>query len=250
MTPSFKHAPGFGRQLSRLRVGGVRALIVLLIGAQVAAGPVQAATLVFANAANPARPDARKTGVCLPAEREATIKALQQAQVRVKRVIETMRDRRGVILPQFINYFGTESVADYDEVAKNYQSALDSMADANKEKLVVYCRLANDDGEPCSDGIRSARLIEPGLTPPQTEDIRGLEAVVVCDRFFEASGTHEHTQWGSVFHEFTHIAFGTVDEQYSAAGVIELAERSPETARINAETYRQFAERLTVGMKP
>lgn len=250
MTGMSRYTSEPGRWPRRRRVWGVRALIALLVSVQVSAGPAQAATLVFVNPADSARPAPRRTGACVPAEREAIAKALQLAQVRVKRVVETMRDRRAAILPQFFNYFGVESVADYDEVAKNYQSALDSMAVTNTEKLVVYCRLANEHGEPCSDGIRSARLVEPGLTPPQTEDIRGLEAVVFCGRFFLASGTREYTQWGSVFHEFTHIAFGAVDHEYGADEVADLALRSPETARINAETYRQFAERLTAGPNP
>lgn len=250
MTAIGERTSGPGRWLSRLRVRSIRALITLLIGVQVAAGPAQAATLVFVKAADSARPDIRRTGVCVPAEREATVRALQLAQVRIKRVVDTMRDRRDATLPLFIAYFGEGSRDDYDAVLKNYQSTLDAMADANKEKLVVYCRLANDQGEPCSDGIRSARLVEPGLTPPQAEEIKGLEAVVVCGRFFEASGTREHTQWGSVFHEFTHIAFGAVDHEYGADEVADLALRLPETARNNAESYRQFAEGLTAGMKP
>ena len=223
--------------------------LAVLVAFVMAVAPAQAASLGFVQETKETVANPKVSGFCRTEERDVIASAFAVAQARSAKVISEMETHRAAVQPEFDAYFGAGNAANYDEVKKNFETTRLYMSDANKSVLIVYCNLKNATGVPCSDGVRAARLLSVKDAPPDTEATKGKEKVVFCPSFFEASRTNDHTRWGSMLHEMTHVAFGTVDREYEEFGVMKLAKKYPMSAIINAESYRQFAEQVVAHAK-
>lgn len=224
--------------------GRCLAMVSIASLAIVPLAPAPAATLVFLKAEAGHKPDPAATGWCSDAEQKAIAGAYSLAQANLATVLEAMDAKTEAAQAAFKTYFGTGAPGNYDKVRANLRLTLAWMPEGQGPKLLTYCHLVLHKGEPCSTGIRSARLIEPRLRPREARESRLLDALVFCEPFFDQSGTNRFTRWGSVLHELTHVVFDTDDDRHGRAQVLDIAIRSPETALVNAESYRQFAEAL------
>lgn len=230
-----------------LRGSGAACLLAIaaIVVALLVLVPVRAATLAFVDAADQKNPRSAQTGACTAGDQKIIVRAFQDAQVHTKAVIAAMERRGKAVMDEFDKYFGEDNLPKYARVQANFQSALDFMASTNQRKLFVYCELQDAGGEPCSRGIRAARLLDAKYLGTEPDPLH--EAMVVCDPFFTSSRTPDNTKWGSMLHEVTHIAFGSVDHAYAHRAVLDLPFNSAATALINAENYRQFAEKVVDG---
>ena len=129
-------------------------------------------------------------------------------------------------VPHYKTWFGDNAKDKKDEVTKNFK---DMQAAMEKEKPVTL----DCDGDHCSKGTYAYTTI-------------GGPSMTFCYTFFEvappSAGTD--TQFGTVVHELSHNACGTLDHQYGTANCQALATNDDARARKNADNYEYFVETL------
>lgn len=204
------------------------------------AAPVSAAQFLFADQAPGTARYPPWTGAkgCTAEEQKVILEAASLAQFNAAKVAARMKAERAKVEGDFVTYFGAGNLIRYDQVRANFEKTAEMISAASTDPLYIYCNLKDAKGEPCSSGIRAARMVDYAETEGEPEK------VVFCEPFFKFSRGLDHTQWGSLLHEGAHIAFQAVDRVYDGYEVRMLAATSPFSAIINAENYRQFAEKV------
>jgi peptidyl-Lys metalloendopeptidase len=157
---------------------------------------------------------------CTSEHRQVVDEAIAAARDRMAEALRFIRDQPDHAHVQ--RWFGT---APRQEVAQRLARTADAFA--RPEALKLLC---ND--PPACQGSRMA------YTAP-SRSILGL-----CPGFFRARMEGYDSRWGTLIHEFSHVAAGTQDFAYGPQAAMILAKAEPARAAANADNYEYFVETL------
>lgn len=140
--------------------------------------------------------------------------------------------------PVYTQYFGAFDEDNFNIVTATVTAISDYLQDPSKVAGVA-CNIVTTAEDTCRPQTRARiKLREKGKRGGADLDF------LFCQAFFVSSGSVEHTEWGTIVHEISHIVANTSDWRYGDDPVRAMAEEDADAAVLNADSYRYFTERF------